>query len=97
MLEINESGYYSWLRKRDKLSKRKLLLVEIQSILNDHPDNDNYGVDRIQLALEQKGIHRSRRTVYRTMQEGNLLHRRRRPRGMVLPLSSPMMLKLFTA
>lgn len=81
MLEINESGYYSWLRKRDKLSKRKLLLVEIQSILNDHPDNDNYGVDRIQLALEQKGIHRSRRTVYRTMQEGNLLHRRRRPRG----------------
>ena len=49
VLNANESGYYRWLKNHDKLSKRKLLLVEIQKILNEHPDNDNYGVDRIQL------------------------------------------------
>ena len=57
-------------------------MVEIQNIINEHPDNDNYGVDRILSALEQKKhIKCSRRTVYRAMQEGNLLHQRRIPHG----------------
>ena len=57
-------------------------MVEIQNIINEHPDNDNYGVDRILSALEQrKHIKCSRRTVYRAMQEGNLLHQRRTPHG----------------
>ena len=82
VLRVNESGYYRWLRNRNKLSKRQLLLVEIQNIINEHPDNDNYGVDRILSALEQKKhIKCSRRTVYRAMQEGNLLHQRRTPHG----------------
>lgn len=81
VLKINESGYYRWLKNRDKLSSRQLLLVEIQSIVNKHPDNDNYGINRIQIALEQKNIKRSRRTVYRAMQEGNLLHHVRKPHG----------------
>ena len=82
VLRVNESGYYRWLRNRNKLSKRRLLLVEIQNIINEHPDNDNYGVDRILSALEQKKhIKCSRRTVYRAMQEGNLLHQRRTPHG----------------
>ena len=82
VLRVNESGYYRWLRNRNKLRKRRLLLVEIQNIINEHPDNDNYGVDRILSALEQKKhIKCSRRTVYRAMQEGNLLHQRRTPHG----------------
>ena len=82
VLRVNESGYYRWLRNRNKLRKRRLLLVEIQNIINEHPDNDNYGVDRILSALEQrKHIKCSRRTVYRAMQEGNLLHQRRTPHG----------------
>ena len=82
VLRVNESGYYRWLRNRNKLSKRQLLLVEIQNIINEHPDNDNYGVDRILSALEQKKhIKCSRRTVYRAMKEGNLLHQRRIPHG----------------
>ena len=82
VLRVNESGYYRWLRNRNKLSKRQLLLVEIQNIINEHPDNDNYGVDRILSALEQKKhIKCSRRTVYRAMKEGNLLHQRRTPHG----------------
>ena len=70
VLKISESGYYRWLRSQGKQTGRQLLLVKIKEIVNEHPDNQNYGVDRILLALLQKGIQVSRRTVYRTMQEG---------------------------
>ena len=81
VLKISESGYYRWLKNRDKPTARELLSVEIRAILNEHPDNDNYGIDRIMIALERNGIHVSRRTVYRTMSEMGILHRRRTPRG----------------
>ena len=81
VLGANESGSYRWLKNRGKLSKRQLLLVEIKNILSEHPDNDNYGIERIQIALDQKEIKCSRRTVYRAMQEGHLLHHRAIPHG----------------
>ena len=81
MLKISESGYYRWLKNRSKPTARELLSVEIQAIFDEHPDNDNYGVKRMSVALEQKGIHVSTRTVYRTMSEMGILHRRRTPRG----------------
>lgn len=81
VLKISESGYYRWLKNRDKPTARQLLSVEIQKILDEHPDNDNYGVERIRIALAQKGICVSPRTVYRTMDEMGILHRRRTPRG----------------
>ncbi len=80
-LKISESGYYRWLKNRSKKSSRQLLLVIIKEIISEHPDNDNYGVERIQTALMQRGIPVSRRTVYRTMKEGELLHKRRKPHG----------------
>ena len=33
------------------------------------PDNDNCGVKRITVALDQKGVHVSEKTVYRAMSE----------------------------
>ena len=81
VLKISESGYYRWLRNRRKPSARQLLSVAIQTVLDEHPDNDNYGVNRMQTALAQKGIKVSRRTVYRAMSEMGLLHRRRKPHG----------------
>lgn len=81
VLKISESGYYRWLKNRDKPTARQLLSVEIQKVLNEHPDNDNYGVRRIRIALAQKGICVSPSTVYRTMDEMRILHRRRTPRG----------------
>ena len=81
VLKISESGYYRWLKNRAKPTARELLSVEIRAILDEHPDNDNYGIDRIMIALERKGIRVSRRTVYRTMAEMGILHRRRTPRG----------------
>ncbi len=81
VLKLSESGYYRWLKNRAKPTARQLLSVEIQAILDEHPDNDNYGVRRISAALEQRGIRVSLRTVYRVMSEMGILHRRRIPRG----------------
>ena len=81
VLKISESGYYRWLKNRAKPTARQLLSVEIQAILDEHPDNDNYGVRRMNTALEQRGIRVSLRTVYRAMSEMGILHRRRVPRG----------------
>ncbi len=81
VLKVSESGYYRWLRNRSKKTKRQLLLVEIKKILSEHPDNDNYGYDRIYKALEFNGIKVSRNTVYRVMKYGGLLHKIRKPHG----------------
>ena len=47
VLKISESEYYRWLKNKDKPSKRKLLLAKIKEILSEHPDNANYGYDRV--------------------------------------------------
>ena len=81
VLNISESGYYRWLKNRNKPTARQLLSVKIQETPDAHPDNNNYGIERMQTALSQKGIRVSRRTVYRAMSEMGVLHRRRTPRG----------------
>ena len=68
VLKVSEAGYYRWLKSRGRMTGRQLLAVEIRKILDEHPDNDNYGVGRILLALQQRGILVSRRTVYRAME-----------------------------
>ena len=76
-LKISESGYYRWLKNKSNPTSRQLLSVEIQKIIDQHPDNDNYGVLRMKTALEQNGITTSKRTVSRTMSEMELLHSRK--------------------
>ena len=86
VLHLSESGYYRWLRNRDKHSSHQLLAAKVKEILEEHPDNRNYGVDRVCLALEQDGVDVSRRTVSRVMKENGWLHKNafraasRRPR-----------------
>ena len=81
VLGVTESGFYRWLRNKAKPAKRELLLVEIKNLIGEAPENRNYGIKRIQTALEQRGKKVSLRTVYRTMNEGGLLHKRRIPHG----------------
>ena len=81
VLRLSESGYYRWLRNRDRHSSRQLLAAKVKEILEEHPDNRNYGVDRVCLALEQDGVDVSRRTVYRVMKENGWLHKKRIPHG----------------
>ena len=77
-LSVSESGYYKWKRNRSRPKAWQTLLAEIHKILAAHPDNENYGVERMMIALEHWGITRSYSTVKRAMKKGNLLHESRR-------------------
>lgn len=82
-LPVSESGFYKWKRNKDKPKSWRKLLEEIHKILDEDEENSNYGVGRMQIALEQKGIRRSYSTVRRAMARGNLLHgSRRSPDGL---------------
>ena len=74
VLKVSESGYYRWLRNQGKQTGRQLLLVKIKEIVKEHPDNHNYGVDRILLALLQKGIDKDEiyKKVYYTYSESRM-------------------------
>ena len=74
VLTVSETGYYKWKRNRSRPKSWQILLQEIYKILDEYPDNHNYGIDRILLALNQKGKYPSRSTVIRAMKKGNLLH-----------------------
>ena len=78
VLPVSESGFYKWKRDRGKLKKWQNLLAEMHKILDEDAENKNYGVRRMQIALEQRGIKRSLSTVRRVMARGNLLHEERR-------------------
>lgn len=74
VLTVSETGFYKWKRNRNKPKAWQILLQKIYEILDAHPDNHNYGIDRILLALNQKGEYPSRSTVIRAMKKENLLH-----------------------
>lgn len=77
-LSVSEGGYYKWRRSRCRASAQLMLIKMIFEILEEHKDNDNYGVDRMVLALAQKGVKKSRSTVLRAMRAANLVHKSHR-------------------
>ena len=82
VLHVSESGYYRSLRRTARQKRRTLLLVKINAIISQFPENENYGARRIHLALRQQGEDVSYSTVYRTMKENGLLHKvKRHPNG----------------
>ena len=46
-LSVTESGYYKWKRNRVRPKAWQTLLADMHKILREHPDNENYGVERI--------------------------------------------------
>ena len=81
VLGLNESGYYKTLQRKPSSNKRQILSVEISKILQEDEYNANYGIQRIKLALEQRGFSASKRTVYRAMEDLGILKKRRVPHG----------------
>lgn len=83
ILHVSETGYYRFVKNIDKPGKDAVLSAAMRGILDESPFNDNYGVDRMQIALENRGIHAGRRRITRIMRENGWLHeRRRRPKGL---------------
>lgn len=55
----------------------------MQEILNESPYNDNYGIQRMKIALSNKGLEVGVRRITRIMRENGWLHpHRRRPYGL---------------
>ena len=83
MLGVSESGYYRYLKSKDKPQKDALLSAKMKEILDEHPCNDNYGAPRMKQALEQRGVTVGLRRVTRLMRLNGWLHTpRRRPKGL---------------
>ena len=83
VLGVSESGYYRYLKNKDKPRKDELLSDAMKAILGEHPYNDNYGAPRMKQALEQRGFTAGLRKITRIMREHGWLHTpRRRPKGL---------------
>lgn len=83
VLTTSESGYYQYLKSSQRPNKDEVLSVAMQEIHDLHPCNDNYGVNRMQQALEQKHIHAGIRRIKRLMREKGWLHKpHHRPKGL---------------
>ena len=82
-LSVSESGYYRYLRRKNRPSRDALLSAMMQEILGEHEQNENYGAPRMRQALAQRGMKAGLRRVKRIMREHGWLHeRRRRPKGL---------------
>ena len=83
VLGVSETGYYRFKRNLGRPSKDAVLSAAMQDILDEHPLNDNYGVDRMQIALLHRGHIVGKRRISRIMKENGWLHeRKRRPKGL---------------
>lgn len=82
VLAVSESGYYRWAGRKPRTDRDALLWAEMKQVLAQSPENDNYGIDRMRLALLQRGVEASRSRVYRTMKHHGLIHKKaRHPNG----------------
>ena len=83
VLNVSENGYYRFKRNLGRPDKNAVLSAVMQDVLDEHPFNDNYGVDRMQIALMHRGYTVGKRRISRIMKENGWLHeRKRRPKGL---------------
>lgn len=83
VLNVSETGYYRFKRNLGRPGKDAVLSAVMQNVLDEHPFNDNYGVDRMQIALMHRGYTVGKRRISRIMKENGWLHeRKRRPKGL---------------
>ena len=83
VLNVSETGYYRFKRNLGRPDKDAVLSAVMQDVLDEHPFNDNYGVDRMQIALMHRGYTAGKRRISRIMKENGWLHeRKRRPKGL---------------
>jgi putative uncharacterized protein (fragment) len=66
---VGETGYYKFRRNLGKSGKDSFLLAIMQENLDESPYNDNYGVNRMQLALSERGFNVGIRPITRIMRK----------------------------
>ena len=84
VLDVTRQGYHKWLKAQGKPPKHEALLALIRQVLEEDDENDdNYGVQRIFLALRNnKGYEGSYSTVCRVCRKNGItLPKKRKPNG----------------
>ena len=69
--DVSHSGYYDYIKRMDKPDRDEALAAEIARC-QEH-SRKTYGYRRVQLWLEQQGIHRNPKTILRIMRKYGLL------------------------
>lgn len=83
VLEVSEQGYYKYLKALKRPGKDEIFSAAIDEIMDASIYNDNYGADRMKIALEQKGLKFGKRRIVKQMRNKGLIHKpRRRPKGL---------------
>ena len=73
---VSRSGYYGYIKRMDKPDRDEALAAEIAR--HQEHSRKTYGYRRVQIWLEQPGIHRNPKTVLRVMRRYGLLSEIRR-------------------
>lgn len=83
VLGVSESGYYKHLRNKDKPYRHETILQQIYELLDEDPDNANYGVYRIFLSLKTNYDYKGGYSrIRRICRENNLtIKRKRKPKS----------------
>jgi len=81
MLEVSRSGYYKYLEIEARPDKNAQILAAMFEILQEDPENRNYGKIRMREALIAKGIKCSRERCAYIMKENGLLKKKKTPKG----------------
>ena len=84
MLNVTRQGYYKWLKNQDKPYKYKTLLAQMNEILSEDEENENYGIVRMYQALKFRfDIKLSQSTLARVMRENGMIQpKKRHPQGL---------------
>ena len=56
VLRVSETGYYRFVKNTGRPGKDEVLSAAMGKIPDESPFNDNYGVDRMRIALENHGM-----------------------------------------
>lgn len=84
LFSVTPQGYRKWRKNQDKPYKHARLLANIQKILTEDEENENYGTHRMFEALKFKFDYtNSESTVARVMRENGLIHKvKHNPNGL---------------
>lgn len=84
LFSVTPQGYRKWRKNQDKPYKHARLLANIQKILAEDEENENYGMHRMFEALKLKFDYtNSESTVARVMHENGLIHKvKHNPNGL---------------
>jgi transposase InsO family protein len=82
MLWVSRSGYYKYLKSKDRADKNAAILAAMLEIIEEDEENENYGKVRMYEALRGKGVKCCQARVSAIM-DGNGLRnsKKRKPNG----------------